>query len=133
VRYFGLQLIEACIQNHKIVKNDIVDISTMKRIVLDIIQQILGNIKIENILKKKSAVIFVELAKRIWPVNWIEMNSQLRQMYDGNLEGREMCLTILKGLAEDIFIYDDEGIKDIINSHICSQKRIEYRIYFNRA
>ena len=58
-------------------------------------------------IQKKACWIFAELARRIWPLEWTDMDLMLIQLFD-NIKTRPLSLYILNSLMEDIFIYGDE-------------------------
>jgi Exportin 1-like protein len=76
-----------------------------KKIIINLVKQ--SQLSTESFLQTKLAVVVVELAKRIWPADWIDMNLLLIEMFQQSPASQAMCLNILKSLAEDIFIYDD--------------------------
>lgn len=57
-------------------------------------------------IKTKITTLFVELIKRIWPLDWIDMDSLLYSLYQ-SIETRPLPLMIYKSLMEDIFILED--------------------------
>ena len=87
VRYFGLGIIEYCIQgiggqaNYEILKQIVLELFTIE----------LQNNFEEALIFQKLSSLFVELAKRIWPANWMNLNEILMNMYHGNFASQIMC------------------------------------------
>nr|KAJ3420728.1 hypothetical protein HK105_005338 [Polyrhizophydium stewartii] len=61
----------------------------------------------EPMVLEKLSKIFVELAKRTWPLDWTDMDVCLRLLYGQSLAGRKLVLLIYKSLAEDVFLFED--------------------------
>ncbi|KAH6572310.1 hypothetical protein BASA81_012010 [Batrachochytrium salamandrivorans] len=109
VRHFGLGLVESTIK-YKWSSPTYSDqlCESIKAAVFQLCDTgIASDASEESLITEKLARIFVELAKRTWPLQWTDMDSQLRSLYEKNLGGRKLVLLIYKSLAEDVFIFDD--------------------------
>lgn len=79
IRHYGLSLIESNI------KLNFADYSAQE---IEAIKELAVSLPIKDIgeekgfIKEKLVSILVELAKRLWPLNWIEFNGVLRSFYD---------------------------------------------------
>lgn len=56
---------------------------------------------------EKSIRVYVEVAKRIWPGLWLDMDLSLRNVSTSGHFGFRLVLHIYRTLAEDIFVLDD--------------------------
>ena len=55
----------------------------------------------------KIAEIWVEIAKRSWGLDWIDMDELLVRLWDGSLVQKTLVLNILETLSEEVFGSDD--------------------------
>ncbi|KAL8945106.1 MAG: hypothetical protein Q9211_000379 [Gyalolechia sp. 1 TL-2023] len=58
-------------------------------------------------LRTKIATIWVEIAKRSWALDWMDMDECLVRLWEGSLASKELVLTILETLSEDVFGNED--------------------------
>ncbi|KAI4193844.1 MAG: hypothetical protein LQ346_003811 [Caloplaca aetnensis] len=58
-------------------------------------------------IRTKIASIWVEIAKRSWALDWMDMDERLVQLWEGPLASKELVLTILETLSEDVFGPED--------------------------
>ncbi|KAL8951121.1 MAG: hypothetical protein Q9222_002893 [Ikaeria aurantiellina] len=58
-------------------------------------------------LRNKIALIWVEIAKRSWALDWMDMDANLFQLWQASLASKELVLTVLETLSEDIFGHED--------------------------
>ncbi|KAL8695366.1 MAG: hypothetical protein Q9218_000125 [Villophora microphyllina] len=58
-------------------------------------------------IRTKIAQIWVEIAKRSWALDWMNMDEQLVHLWEGSLASKELVLTILEMLSEDVFGHED--------------------------
>src|SRR5204862_2530981 len=61
-------------------------------------------------LRNKISQLWVEIAKRSWVADWIDMDELLFQLWNGSLVHKQLVLSILESLAEDIFNGDDATV-----------------------
>ncbi|KAI9105243.1 armadillo-type protein [Phlyctochytrium arcticum] len=109
VRHFGLSLLENSVRfkwndgtysdtDREQIRNSIVDLA--RNGTHDIMTE-------RPFITEKTSRLIVEVAKRMWPLQWTEMDVNLRELYDTSPTTREIVLLAYKGLAEDIFLYED--------------------------
>ncbi|OAJ43759.1 hypothetical protein BDEG_27087 [Batrachochytrium dendrobatidis JEL423] len=112
VRHFGLGLIESVIKykwKSSTYSDDQREI--IKSSIFQLCDSGLGNnIQETRLITEKLAKIFVELAKRTWPLEWTSMDVQLRALYQKHMGGRILVLLFYKSLAEDVFIFEDDVV-----------------------
>ncbi|OZJ05047.1 hypothetical protein BZG36_02075 [Bifiguratus adelaidae] len=109
VRHFGLGLLEEAVRFHwgDGLYGD-QEREIMKGYVSDLLANGTKEMSVEKrFVKEKVARLFVEVVKREWPVRWPDMDRHLQQLYETNPGVRELILMVYRGLAEDIFIYED--------------------------
>ena len=58
-------------------------------------------------IANKVAEIWVEIAKRSWGMDWMDMDEVLIRTWNGEIVQRLLVLTILETLSEDVFGNDD--------------------------
>ncbi|KAI8816980.1 armadillo-type protein [Fimicolochytrium jonesii] len=107
IRHFGLTLVENAVklkwsgmgdEERGVVRDGIVGLVRDGTMDMDVEK---------TFVKEKVARLFDEIAKRMWPLNWMDMDVLLRQLYEQSSTHRELVLLIYRSLTEDIFIYDD--------------------------
>ena len=58
-------------------------------------------------ITNKVAEIWVEIAKRSWGLDWLDMDELLVRLWDGSMVQKALVLIILETLSEEIFGNDD--------------------------
>lgn len=58
-------------------------------------------------ITNKVAEIWVEIAKRSWGVDWLDMDELLVRLWDGSMLQKALVLNILETLSEEVFGNDD--------------------------
>ncbi|KAF6219395.1 hypothetical protein HO133_005221 [Letharia lupina] len=58
-------------------------------------------------ITNKVAEIWVEIAKRSWGLDWLDMDELLVQLWDGSMVQKALVLIILETLSEEVFGDDD--------------------------
>ena len=61
-------------------------------------------------IANKVAETWVEIAKRSWGLDWMDMDEVLVRIWDGGATQRLLVLTILETLSEDVFGNDDTTV-----------------------
>ncbi|KAI9031353.1 armadillo-type protein [Hyaloraphidium curvatum] len=61
----------------------------------------------KKFLKEKLATIVVEIAKRMWPLEWTDFETLLQELYASGPGGQDLVLSILRSLGEDIYVFDN--------------------------
>lgn len=54
-------------------------------------------------INNKVAEIWVEVAKKSWGLDWLDMDELLVHLWDGSVAHKALVLTILESLSEDVF------------------------------
>ncbi|KAJ3090614.1 hypothetical protein HK102_003205 [Quaeritorhiza haematococci] len=107
VRYFGLALLEHSVK-YKWANLQPAERDQTREAVVDLLKNGTYDILVERpFIKEKLAKLVVEVAKRMWPLQWPDMDALLRELYVSSPISQELVLIIYRSLAEDIFIYDD--------------------------
>ena len=100
VQYFGFSVFEHLLRQ-PITEN-------LKNSVIQVLKLVGDNVEsCPLFIQKKACWIFAELVKRIWPLEWTDMDMILIQLFD-NMRTRPLSFYILNSLIEDIFVYGDE-------------------------
>jgi exportin-5 len=60
-------------------------------------------------LRNKIAHLLVEVAKKDWGVSWFDMDSSLLTLWKQDTRHKELVLTVLENLSEDVFIREDSA------------------------
>ena len=60
-------------------------------------------------LRNKVAQLLVEVAKKDWAISWYDLDSSLLALWNQNSTYKELVLTVLENLSEDVFIRDDSA------------------------
>ncbi|KAL8701921.1 MAG: hypothetical protein Q9224_000275 [Gallowayella concinna] len=58
-------------------------------------------------IRNKIALIWAEVAKRSWALDWMDMDERLVRLWTGSLASKELVLAILETLSEDVFGHED--------------------------
>ncbi|CUS06929.1 unnamed protein product [Tuber aestivum] len=125
VRHFGLLLLEQA------VRFSWVDYTAEESgMVRGWILSLAENVKIDGrdpvYLRNKIAQLWVEVAKRSWASEWLDMDELLVRLWDnstqqGNPAQRDLVLSILENLVEDVFNREDSvaGVRNTPLSKAC--------------
>ena len=104
VRHFGLSLIDYAIRFRWSSYGD-EEARTLREWVLGLAH---GSVPDDPpFVTNKIAELWVEIAKRAWGLDWVNMDEALVQMWSGTTAQKEMALVILSILSEEIFGVDD--------------------------
>jgi exportin-5 len=106
VRHYGLSLLEHTIR-HNWHHFDDAQISGLRAWVISLGQSV-GD-QDASYIRNKIAQLFVELAKKDWAVSWFDLDASLLAFWDQDLIHRELVLTVLEALSEDVFVQDDSA------------------------
>jgi exportin-5 len=106
VRHFGLSLIEHTI---RLKWHDLTDDQTAQ--VRGWTMELAHNISEADppYIRNKVAQLWVELAKKSWAIDWLDMDQVLLALWGENLTSKELVLTILENLSEDTFAREDSA------------------------
>ena len=58
-------------------------------------------------ITNKVAELWVEIAKRSWGLDWLDMDEQLVRLWEGSMVQKALVLVILETLSEEVFGNDD--------------------------
>jgi exportin-5 len=104
VRHFGLSLLEHTVCNnwHSFSDAQVVDIRNWS---IALAQGINDGDPVY--LRNKIAHLLVEVAKKDWAISWFDMDSSLLALWSKGIMYKELALTVLENLSEDVFVRDD--------------------------
>jgi exportin-5 len=104
VRHFGLSLIEHSI---RLKWHDLADDQTaqVRSWTLELAQNITD--ADPPYVRNKVAQLWVELAKKSWAVDWLDMDQALLALWGKDLTSKDLVLTVLENLSEDTFVRED--------------------------
>lgn len=106
VRHYGLSVLENAVRHHW--ADYSLEQSTMVRDwELSLAQTVTDQDPFY--IRTKIASIWVEIAKRSWALNWMDMDERLVRLWDGSLASKELVLTILETLSEDVFGHHEDS------------------------
>lgn len=104
IRHYGLSLIEHTIR-HKLHHQTESQNLQVREWVTE-----LGKSLAENDppwVRNKVAELWVELAKRTWALEWFDLDQYLVDFWSGEARHKDLVLTILENLSDDVFVRDD--------------------------
>lgn len=104
VRHFGLSLLDHAIRRRW------ADYTPDQHAALrDWILRLSESVAAEDPLyiRNKIAEIWVEVAKRSWVLDWMNMDELLVRLWDGSVIQKTLVLTVLETLSEDVFGHED--------------------------
>ncbi|KAI9787672.1 MAG: hypothetical protein M1839_000203 [Geoglossum umbratile] len=104
VRHFALSLLEYAIK-HKWTEYSIEQSNTLREWVLRLAQDVSGQDPLY--VRNKIAQLWVELAKRSWASEWMDMDELLVRLWSGPIVQKELVLLVLETLSEDVFNRED--------------------------
>lgn len=72
-------------------------------------------------LRNKVAQLWVEVAKKSWAAEWLDMDALLVKLWEGTVAQRDLCLYILETLVDDVFNREDSaaGIRNAPLTKAC--------------
>ena len=104
VRHYGLSLLEYAIRHKWPDYTDEQSIA-LREWVLSLAQG--GSEEDPAYIRNKIVQLWVEIAKRSWGMEWMDMDKLLVQLWTGPLVQKDMVLGVLETLSEDIFNHED--------------------------
>ena len=104
IRHYGLSLIEYAIRHRWDVCAPEKSIQ-LRKWVVDLAQDILEGDP--SYISNKIAELWVEVAKRSWALDWMDMDELLFRLWEGHLARKALVLNILETLSEDVFERED--------------------------
>ncbi|KAH9890878.1 armadillo-type protein [Xylariomycetidae sp. FL2044] len=138
VRHYALSLLEYAIK-HKWAQYD----STQATALRNWVVQLAPDVSPQDpaYLRKKIALLWVEVAKRCWAADWMDMDALLVQLWnvEDSYAHKELVLSILEMLSDDIFgtgtdlvVEVREGVLSKAAVEIFTQDRVLLQYYPNR-
>ncbi|KAJ3393917.1 hypothetical protein HDU92_007397 [Lobulomyces angularis] len=107
IRHYGLSLLENSVKFNW-TKFSSEEAEKIKLLIQDLLNEGIKDINEEKLFTKEKLVkVTVEVAKRMWPMQWPDFNYFLKCLYDQNPTTRELSVLILRSLYEDVFLYED--------------------------
>lgn len=118
MRHFGLSLLDHAIRDQW------VDYSLDQRTALrDWVLRLSEDVSAEDplFIRNKIVEIWVEVAKRSWVLEWMNMDEHLARLWNGSIVQKLLVLTVLETLSEDVFANEDStaGLRNTDLSRAC--------------
>ena len=104
VRHYGLSLLEYAIR-HRWSGYTEEQSTALREWVLALAQGV--NEEDPAYVRNKIAQLWVDVAKRSWALEWLDMDKMLVELWTGPLVQKDMVLSVLETLSEDIFSHED--------------------------
>ncbi|RAK96179.1 karyopherin MSN5 [Aspergillus ibericus CBS 121593] len=103
VRYFGLTLLD------HVLRHTSFEASEQIVALRDLVLKLAESIRPEDppYIRNKIPQLWAEVAKRSWGLDWNDMDTTLVQFWGASLVHKELVLSILETLSEDIFYRED--------------------------
>ncbi|GKZ28903.1 hypothetical protein AbraIFM66950_001527 [Aspergillus brasiliensis] len=103
VRYFGLGLLDHVLRHTSFEASEQID--ALRSLVLKLAE----SVRPEDppYIRNKIPQLWAEVAKRSWALDWNDMDATLVQFWGASLVHKELVLSILETLSEDIFYRED--------------------------
>ncbi|KAL2831252.1 armadillo-type protein [Aspergillus pseudoustus] len=103
VRYFGLTLLDHVLRHTSFTATN--EIVSLRDIVLKLAESIQPEDPVY--IRNKIPQLWAEVAKRSWGLDWLDMDERLVQFWNASLVHKELVLSVLETLSEDIFYRED--------------------------
>ena len=103
-RHYGLGLLSHVVR-HCWVDYTVDQRTTLRDWVLELAQSVTDEDPLY--IRNKLAELWVEIAKRSWVLEWMNMDELLVRLWDGSMTQKTLVLTILETLSDDIFGQED--------------------------
>ncbi|OKL56700.1 hypothetical protein UA08_08012 [Talaromyces atroroseus] len=104
VRHFGLSLLDHVLLHTGFALSS-AQILDLKEMVIQLAQRIRE--EDPNYYRNKVAQLWAEVAKRSWGIDWNAMDQDLFNLWNATALHKELVLTVLETLSEDIFFRED--------------------------
>ncbi|KAI9839739.1 MAG: hypothetical protein M1837_002027 [Sclerophora amabilis] len=104
IRHYGLSLLEHAIK-HNWPDYSLEQSITLREWVLQLAQSVAQEDAL--FIRNKVAQLWVDVAKRSWAAEWINMDELLVRIWAESLVHKELVATILESLSEDVFARED--------------------------
>ncbi|ETN38132.1 uncharacterized protein HMPREF1541_07756 [Cyphellophora europaea CBS 101466] len=104
VRHFGLSLLEHVVKHQSHELSDVQN-EELRRCIIDLGRSITAQDPL--FVRNKVAELWVDLAKRSWALDWLDLDQLLCQSWEQSNIHKSFVLTVLENLSEDTFFRDD--------------------------
>ena len=104
VRHYGLSLLEYAIQ-YRWPDYSEDQATALREWILKLAYCVTG--EDAPYIRNKIALLWVEVAKRSWAVEWMNMDENLVQLWDSGIAQKELVLVVLETLSENVFGRED--------------------------
>ncbi|KAJ6009248.1 hypothetical protein N7499_005330 [Penicillium canescens] len=103
VRYFGLTLLDHVLRHMSFTTSD--EATSLRSMIL----QLAEHVRPEDpaYFRNKIPQLWAEAAKKSWGLDWIDMDAALVQFWGASLVHKELVLSVLETLSEDVFFRED--------------------------
>lgn len=104
VRHFGLSLLEYSIR-HRWDQYSEDQAKALRGWIIDLAKGL--NLQDPPYIRNKVAQLWAEVAKRSWAIDWTDMDQLLVEFWQQELLQKELVLSVLETLSEDVFYRED--------------------------
>ncbi|PGH23822.1 hypothetical protein AJ80_02070 [Polytolypa hystricis UAMH7299] len=104
VRHFGLSLLEHVLK-HKFADLPVSQLGQLRGLILELSHGI--DTSDPPYIRNKVALLWVEIAKRTWGLDWLGMDESLVRLWNGTPAFKEFILTVLETLSDDVIHHED--------------------------
>lgn len=104
VRHFGLSLLEHAIRQ-RWAEYTVEQNALLREWIVKLAQSVTKEDAL--FIRNKIAQLWVEVAKRSWALDWLDMDELLVQLWDGSVTQKEFVLEVLETLSENSFGKED--------------------------
>lgn len=104
IRHFGLSLLQHALK-HQSSALEPVELEQLRNCVTELSHNV--DALDPPYIRNKVSLLFVDVAKRSWGLDWLDMDETLVHLWNGNLQHKELVLTVLETLSDDIIHQED--------------------------
>ncbi|WEW59920.1 karyopherin [Emydomyces testavorans] len=136
VRHFGLSLLEHVLK-HRLSELTPDQVGHLRGLILGLAQEI--QTQDLSYIRNKLVLLWVEIAKRTWALDWLEMDDSLVRLWNGTLIHKEFVLGVLETMSDDVFHHEDTASSlrgtDLNRAlvEICTPYAVFKEVYPDRA
>ncbi|KAI1959374.1 karyopherin [Ophidiomyces ophidiicola] len=104
LRHYGLSLLEHVLK-HRLSELTPAQITHLRDLIISLAQEIQA--RDLSYIRNKLVLLWVEIAKRTWALDWLNMDESLVQLWNGALVHKEFVLGVLETMSDDTFHHED--------------------------
>ena len=104
VRHYGLSLLDYAI-GHKCAEYSQEQTTALRDFILQLAH--CASDQDPAYISNKVAELWVEIAKRTWAIDWMDMDQQLATLWEGDTARKRLVLSVLEALSDCIFTSED--------------------------